>query len=277
MTMTLLRWARRPALLLGMSALASCSHNEPEPTPTGSITGQMAPVAAVGRLLGVVAIGGGTEYQASVDPVTGAFSLAVPSGIYQLKFTTAAPGGAPQPFPHWVTVTAVAGTTVTPAIPPITHDGIGRGLLRWALDGRQYTARAFIKVYGEGKYFNLWGRSEEFSPTADVKEVLLVLPQQTENGPLFAGTGTYPLGGPGRVTAFGQSTVYPTNEPVIYWNYLSTPATTPTGTVQLTRYDAERGLAVGTFAFNATWTTGALVGTPVPTAAVTNGEFDITF
>jgi hypothetical protein len=71
--------------------------------------------------------------------------------------------------------------------------------------------------------------------------------------------------------------VYPTNEPVVFWKYLSTRATTPTGTVQLARYDAERGLAAGTFAFNTTWTTGALVGTPAPTATVTNGEFDITF
>jgi hypothetical protein len=47
---------------------------------------------------------------------------------YHLKFTTAAPGGAPQPFPRWVTVTAVAGAAVMPAVPPITHDGIGRGL-----------------------------------------------------------------------------------------------------------------------------------------------------
>lgn len=213
----------------------------------------------------------------SHGPATGAFFLTVPPGTYQLKFTTGPLGGAPQPFPYWVTVTAVAGTTVTPAVPPITHDGIGRGTLRWTLDGKPYTARASIKVYGEGAYFNLWGRSEEFSPTSDVKEVTLVLPQQTERGPLFAGVGTYPLGGPGRVTAFGKSIVYPTNEPVIFWDYISTYAATPTGTAQLTRYDAERGLAVGTFAFNTTWTTGALVGTPAPTATVTNGEFDITF
>ena len=109
----------------------------------------------------------------------------------------------------------MAGTTVTPAIPPITHDGIGRGLLCWTLDGKQCMARAFIKVYGEGKYFNLWGRSEEFSPASDVKEVGLVLPEQTGRGPLFAGVGTYPLGGPGRVTAFGEFITYSTNQPVI--------------------------------------------------------------
>lgn len=275
MTIPLLRWAKQPALLLVLSGLAACSQEAP--APTGRITGQMAPVAAVGHLLGVVAIGGGTEYQGTVDPATGTFSLAVPPGTYRLKFTTVAPGGAPQQFPQGVAVTAVAGTVVTPAVPPITHDGIGRGLLRWTLNGKLYSARAFIKVYGEGKYFNLWGRSEEFSPTADVKEVSLVLPEQTEKGPLFAGVGTYPLGGLGRVTAFGQSTVYPTNDPVIFWNYVSTYAATPTGTAQLTRYDADRGLAAGTFAFNTTWTTGALVGTPAPTAVVTNGEFDITF
>ena len=226
---------------------------------------------------GWVAAAGGTEYPATVDQATGTFSLAVPPGIYYLKFTTMAPGGASQPFPYGVTVTAVAGTTATPLIPPITHDRIGRGTLRWTLDGKSYTARAFIKVYGEGKYFNLWGRSEDFSPTSDVKEVVLVLPEQTENGPLFAGVGTYPLGGAGRVTAFGQSTVYPTNDPVIHWDYKSTFAATPTGTAQLTRYDAERGLAAGTFAFNTTRTTGAGAGAPPPTATVTQGEFDITF
>lgn len=275
MLTTLPLWAKRPALLLFISGLAGCSHDAP--APVGSITGQMAPVAAVGRLVGVVAAGGGTEYSATVDPATGTFTLAVPPGSYQLKFTTVAPSGASQLFPYWIPVTAVAGTTVTPTIPPITHDRIGRGTLRWTLDGKLYTARAFIKVYGEGKYFNLWGRSEDFSPSADVKEVVLVLPEQTENGPLFAGAGTYPLGGPGRVRAIGQSTVYPTNDPVINWNYVSTYAATPTGTAQLTRYDAERGLAAGTFAFTTTWTTGALVGTPAPTATVTNGEFDITF
>ncbi|UOQ69157.1 hypothetical protein [Hymenobacter volaticus] len=275
MLVTLLRWAKRSTPLLLVCGLAGCSRDVP--VPMASITGQMAPVATVGRLVGVVAAGGGTEYPATVDFATGTFSLAVPPGTYQLKFTTAAPSGATQLFPQQVAVTAAAGTTVTPAVPLITHDRIGRGTLRWTLNGKSYTARAFIKVYGEGKYFNLWGRSEEFSSTADVKEIFLVLPEQTEQGPLFAGVGTYPLGGPGRVTAFGESIVYPTNDPVIFWHYRSPYAAAPTGTVQLTRYDAERGLAAGTFAFNTTWATGALVGTPAPTAAVTNGEFDITF
>ncbi|RZK33901.1 MAG: hypothetical protein EOO61_14500, partial [Hymenobacter sp.] len=66
MTITLLQWAKRPMLWLAISGLAGCSHDVP--TPTGSISGQMAPVAAVGHLLEVVAAGGGTEYQAQVDP-----------------------------------------------------------------------------------------------------------------------------------------------------------------------------------------------------------------
>ena len=133
-------------------------------------------------------------------------------------------------------------------------------------------ARAFIKVSGEGKYFNLWGRSEEFSPASDVKEVGLVLPEQIERGPLFAGVGTYPLGGPRRVTAFGEFITYPTNQPVIHLRYVSMYDFTPTGTAQLTRYDTERGLAAGTFAFNASWQSeGGGVGTPTPTGTVTNG------
>jgi hypothetical protein len=275
MNLTFGQRAAHLMLLLAISGLGGCSHDEP--IPTGSITGQMAPVADVGHLVGVVAVSGGTEHQAIVDPTTGAFFLSVPPGIYQLKFTTVPPGGAPQPFPRWVTVRVAAGTTVAPPIPPITHDGIGRGYLRWTLDGKQYTARAFIKVYGEGAYFNLWGRSEQFGPNSDVKEVALLLPQQTENGPLFAGAGNYTLGGLGRITAFGEVYTYPGNQPEISWRYVSTYATTPTGTAQLSRYDAEKGLATGTFAFGASWFTGALVGTPAPTVAVTNGEFDITF
>jgi hypothetical protein len=275
MTFALLPQSRQLALLFVLSGLTACSAETP--VPTGNVTGQMAPVAAVGRLTGVVALRGGTEYAASVDPTTGTFSLRVPPGTYQLKFNTVSASGVAQQFPYWVTVTAVAGTTVSPAIPPITHDRIGRGTLRWTLDGKLYTARAFIKVYGEGKYFSLWGRSEDFSPTSDVKEVSLVLPEQTENGPLFAGVGTYALGGPGRVRAVGQATMYPTNDPVINWNYVSTYAATPTGTAQLTRYDAAQGLAAGTFSFNTIWTTGAGVGTPAPMATVTNGQFDITF
>jgi hypothetical protein len=275
MIIPLRQWAKRSGCVLLLSGLAGCAKEVP--APSGSITGQMTPVAAVGRLVGVVAIGGGSEYPATIDPTTGAFSLAVPPGPYQLKFTTLAPNGAPQPFPYWVWVTAVAGTTVTPTVPPITHDRIGRGTLRWTLNGQPYTARSFIKVYGEGKYFNLLGQSEAFSPGAEVKEVFLVVPPETENGPLFTGVGTYALGGPGRVTAFGQSRVYPTNEPYIFWSYQSQYAAPPNGTIHLTRYDAERGVAAGTFSFNAVWSTGALVGTPPPTATVTNGEFDITF
>lgn len=275
MTISLFQRAKRPALWLTMSGLVACSHEAP--TPTGSISGQMAPVAAVGHLLAVVAAGGGTEYHAQVDPRTGAFSLAVPAGKYQLKFTTVAPGGTPQSFPQWVPVTVVAGTTVTPAIPPITHDGIGRGLLRWTLDGKQYTARSVIQLNGAGKYFRLWGRSEEFGAASDVKEVGLLVPEQTDNGPLFAGPGTYSLGGSGRITAYGDCFSYPTNRPEINWRYVSTHDVTPTGTAQLTRYDAERGIATGTFAFKASWSTGALLGTPAPTVTVTNGEFDLTF
>jgi hypothetical protein len=275
MIIPLRQWVKQAGRVLLLSGLVGCSHEVP--APSGNITGQMAPVATVGHLVGVVATGGGSEYPATVDPATGAFSLAVAPGTYQLKFTTLAPNGTTQPFPYWVWVTVVAGTTVTPTIPPITHDGIGRGTLRWTLNGKPYTARAFIKVYGEGKYFNLLGQSEAFSSTADVKEVLLVVPPETENGPLFTGVGTYALGGPGRVTAFGQSTVYPTNEPYIFWSYQSLYAAPPYGALQLTRYDAERGVAAGTFSFNAVWSTGARVGTPPPTATVTNGEFDITF
>lgn len=278
MTLPLLQWAKRPALWLAMSGLAGCSPDAP--APTGSISGQMAPVAAVGHLLGVVAHGGGTEYPARVDPLTGAFSVAVPPGFYRLTFTTVAPGGTPQPFPQGVPVTVVAGTTVTPDIPPITHDGIGRGLLRWILDGKPYTARSFIKVNGEGKYFRLFGRSEEFGAASDVKEVGLLVPERTDNGPLFAGIGTYPLGGIDRIMAYGDCYVYPTNQPEIDLRYISTRDFTPTGTAQLTRYDAERGIATGTFAFRATWSTGGVppgVPTQAPMVTVTGGEFDITF
>lgn len=219
--------------------IAACSRENP--SPNGTIRGAMPPVAGVVSATSVTATAAdGTVYTVTPDPQTGAFTFfSVPPGTYTLKFVTTAT--APDKFPVWVPVKVTAGTTVMPQIPPITHDGIGRGTLRWVLDGKPYTARAFIKVYGEGKYFTLWGRSENFSPTSDVKEVVLVLPEQTENGPLFVGVGTYPLGGSGRVTAFGQSTVYPTNDPVINWNYQSTYAATPTGTAHALRCGAGSG------------------------------------
>jgi hypothetical protein len=69
MTIPLRPWAMRSKLLLLLSGLAACSYEAP--VPSGSITGQMAPVATVGRLVGVVAAASGTEYPATVDPATG--------------------------------------------------------------------------------------------------------------------------------------------------------------------------------------------------------------
>lgn len=271
--------ARLPYFVLALGLLATSCARKEEAAPAGAITGTMAPVAGVGQLLKVTAIAADKpEYMATIDPQTGAFSFpALPPGRYVVKFsTTAAPD-----FPYWVTVDVVAGATATPPIPPITHDKIGRGTLKWTMNGKVYAATGFIKVYGEGDYFTLWGRSGSFDTAGEVRDVQLGLPERNEHGKLFAGVGTYLLGGTGRLTPTGQLYYYG-SRPEFFLEY-STPVYPPpaagpsSGIMRLTHYDAQQGAAVGTFEFEGIGMSGTGVsGAPVK-ATVTNGEFNITF
>lgn len=265
------------ALAFGLLA-TSCARKE-EAAPAGAITGTMAPVAGVGQLLKATAIAADkTEYAATLDSQTGAFNFpALPPGRYEVHFETT----AAKPFPYWVNTTVVAGTTATPPIPPVTHDKVGRGTLKWVMNGSAYAATGFIKVYGEGDYFILLGRSGSFATPGQVMEVQLVLPQQNEHGKLFAGSGNYLLGGTGRVTSSGEIGYYG-SRPGFSMNYTTPtyppPAAGPSsGIVRLTRYDAQQGAAAGTFEFEGPWSSGAAVPGAPGTATVTNGEFNITF
>lgn len=240
----------------------------------------MAPVAAVGSLLRVTATAAADKqaYTVTADARTGAFSFAaLPPGTYTLTFTTT----TADPFPLTVTASVVAGATAAPAIPPITHDGIGRGTMKWVVDGQPYAATAFIKVYGDGKYFNLWGRAGSFGAgNAPVSDIELILPQdfgqpEKQTHP-FAGAGTYALGGLGVVDPFGDCSVYPGNDFYRGVRYVSVGGSA-VGTLHLTRYDAQQGTAAGTFEYRALAMTGVITATTPAQVAVTGGEFDITF
>lgn len=184
------------------------------------------------------------------------------------------PGRHAQALPAVGPVTGVAsaGTRDTPAMPPLSHDGLGQGLLRCPLAGKRYTAQSFSPVKGTGTYFRLWGRSEQVAAAADVTEGGRRLPAQTDKGPLVAGVGTYPLGSSRRSTAEGDCLRQPTSRPAITWRYVSTRAVTPRGSAQRTRYDAEPGMATRAFAFTASWSMGALRGTPAPRSSVAKGK-----
>jgi hypothetical protein len=233
----------------------------------------MAPVAGVGQLLKVTAIAADkTEYTATLDPQTGAFSFpTLPPGRYTVKFsTTAAPD-----FPYWVITEVVAGATATPPIPLITHDGIGRGTFKWVMNGKPYSATDFIKVNDRLTSVDIRARAGSFSTSAEVHEAGLALLKNDGKG--FVGVGTYPLGtlGPG-MPCYGTYTYYGAS-PMYFTDYTSYTAGTPSGQAIFTRYDAEQGVAVGTFAFDAGFPSGTGAPGAPNQVAVTRGEFSITF
>lgn len=264
--------ARLPYFVLALGLLATACTRKEEAAPAGAITGTMAPVAGVGQLLKVTAIGPDkTEYTATPDPQTGAFSFpTLPPGRYTVKFsTTAAPD-----FPYWVTTEVVAGTTATPPIPPITHDKMGRGTFKWLMNGKAYSANGFIKVQDNWISVDIWARAGIFGTSAEVQEVSLALLKN--DGKAFVGVGTYPLGGGGPALYYGNYTYYGTN-PAVFTDYTTPRAGTPVGQAAFTRYDAEQGIAAGTFAFDAAWPSGTGAPGAPNQVAVTRGEFNITF
>jgi hypothetical protein len=258
-------------LALGLLA-SSCNHKE-EAAPAGGITGTMAPVAGVGQLLKVTAIAADkTEYTATPDPQTGAFSFpTLPPGKYTVKFsTTAAPD-----FPYWVNTEVVAGATATPPIPPITHDKIGRGTFKWTMNSKAYSATSFIKVSDTFTAVDIQARAGSFGTSAEVQEVYLALLRNDGKG--FVGVGTYALGtlGPG-MPCYGNYTYYGAS--LMYFvDYRTYTAAVPSGRTTFTRYDGEQGIATGTFAFDAAWPSGTGAPGAPSQVAVTQGEFDITF
>lgn len=264
--------ARLPYCALALGLLATSCARKEEAAPSGAITGTMAPVAGVGQLLKVTAIGPSkTEYTATLDPQTGAFSFpALPPSRYEVHFETT----AAKLFPSWVNTTVVAGTTATPQIPPITHDGVGRGTMKWVMNGKAYSATGFIKVQDNWTSVNIWAQAGIFGTSVEVQEAGLVLLKYDGKG--FVGVGTYPLGGVGPQFCYGTYTYYGAN-PTVYTDYRTHPSGAPAGQATFTRYDAEQGIATGTFAFDAVWPSGTGAPGAPGQAAVTRGEFDITF
>lgn len=265
--------ARLPYFVLALGLLATSCARKEEAAPSGAITGTMAPLAGVGQLLKVTAIAADkTEYSATLDLQTGAFSFpTLPPGKYTVKFsTTAAPD-----FPYWVNTEVVAGTTATPPIPPITHDKIGRGTFKWTMNGKAYVATGFIKVKDTSTAVDIQAQSGSFGTSAEVQEVGLALLRNDGKG--FVGVGTYSLGtlGPG-MPCYGTYTYYGAS-PMYFMDYISYTAPTPSGQATFTRYDAEQGIATGTFAFDAALPSGTGAPGAPNQVAVTRGEFDITF
>ncbi|MGI4863276.1 MAG: hypothetical protein ACRYFZ_05085 [Janthinobacterium lividum] len=266
---------RRAYLALAVSLLAVSCTRKDDAAPTGAIAGTMAPAAGVGRLLSASAIAADkTTYTATPDAQTGAFNFpALPPGRYEVHFTTT----AAKDFPNWVVTTVVAGATATPRIPLITHDNIGRGTMKWAVGGKAYAATEF-KVYQSAPSFSFLGRVGSLGTAADAGEVGLLVPEGNAQYTGFAGVGTYQLGGgaqplppAGYYTYYAGGTALPAAE------YMTPPAGVPTGSLHLTRFDAELGIATGTFDFTGLNTGGSSTASLPNQVAVSQGEFDITF
>jgi hypothetical protein len=265
-------------MLLSCGLLAACSRDKDEVAPASTIAGAIPPVAGIGSALSVrVTAADGTSYSATPDPQTGNFSLPVPAGTYTLTFVTTL--STPNSFPARIPVTVLAGGTATPTLPPLTHDNVVRGRMRWTINGTSYAASwlngqfSDRGIYSASKgYLYLYGQAGKLDTSPTVTSVFLVLPEASRNGMIFTGPGTYPLGGDDS-GSFAEYTDYVGGKQSGYTRY-STPyyLTAPTGTLHLTRYNYELGVAAGTFEFTAPAsanTTGQ--------RTITQGEFDITF
>jgi hypothetical protein len=236
----------------------------------------MAPNASAGKLLSVTATAPNKqEYMATVDALTGSFVFnGLPPGTYVLTFSTT----ATKEFPCSVTTTVVAGATATPPIPLITHDNVARGALRWTVDGQAYSATDLLKIYSVGSGFSILGQSGMFDKSKAVNQVSLFVPEENENGKVFAGAGTYGLGGAGRVMPTGLVSYFLNGNGYLSIDYFTINAGSATGTLRLARYDAEQGIAAGTFEFKTLGTNGSVPPPNLPTqVTVSQGEFDITF
>jgi hypothetical protein len=268
---------RSVKVFLGVGLLtAACSHDKV--APNGAIAGAIPPVVGVGSATSVTATAAdGTAYTATPNAQTGAFTLPLPAGTYTLTFITTL--SAPHTFPAQIPVTVAAGATTTPALPPLTHDNVKRGLLRWTVNGTTYTANwlngqfSDRGLFSDSKgYFYLSGTAGEFNKSPEVAEVFLVLPEAGRKGVIFVGPATYTLGGE-EAGSYGQFTYYAGGTLAGFSRY-STPtySSTPTGTLRLTRYDANQGVAIGTFEFVA-----AADANTTGQRSITNGEFNVTF
>lgn len=266
-------------LLLSVLAISifisACSHDTV--VPSGTISGVIPPVAGVGSATSVsVTAADGTVHTVTPDAQTGAFTFSLPAGAYTLTFTTLS---APNTFPARIPVTVTAGATTTPTLPPLTHDGKVRGVMRWKLDGASYEStslkglirnEAFVIPNGKGSLF-LEGRLDSAN---SLSLISVAVREGDAMGAFFMGPGRYNLGilssNLNSLISWGHYTYYEYtngNSPAQYETIPNAPAST----LQLNRFDATQGVATGTFEFVA----AAYSGTGQ--RIITNGEFEVTF
>ncbi|MBF9220956.1 carboxypeptidase regulatory-like domain-containing protein [Hymenobacter ruricola] len=242
----------------------SCSRDAV--APSGAVVGALAPVAGVGSITAVTATAAdGHTYTATPD-AQGNFSFpTLPPGTYTLTFSTNTSTSSPWRIP----VTVVAGSTTTAQVPVLTHDNVVRGKMSWTLNGTTYSATEFGGKFGP--YLYLRGSYKAAGAPAQWNDVFLVIPEENKQGKIFAGPGTYPLG-VSEAGAFAEFTTYPNGPLASFSRYVTYSVGAPVGTVTLTRYDAEQGIATGRFEFVADANANA-----TGQVAVTNGSFEVTF
>ena len=237
-------------------------------SPEGALVTTISPVGGVNTVTATAA--DGHSYSAVPDVRTGIFSFpALPAGSYTLAFAQLPPYNTPGK----VAVTVVAGTTTTPVLIPISHDGILRGTVRWILRDTVYTATQLrgqlssTYVFLTGSYVTPNGGPGAY---ANACEIFLSIPDEDSHGKVFHGAGTYSLGPQDYPLATYRYFSVGYNGPPR--SYLTPAAGTPVDTITLTRFDSQAGVLTGTFDFVADARTSV-----AGKITVTQGSFDLTF
>jgi hypothetical protein len=269
MATSLRSWFHLGSLLVLASWVGGACSRDQTATPTGALTGTLPPLVGVGSATRVtLTAADGQSYTTTPTAQTGTFSFpSLPAGNYLLTFST--PLYAT--FPVQVPVVIKAGSTTTPALPALTHDGKVRGTMRWTLGGITYNASQFLGLLNSS--FVLTGiYTTGPVATTMTSDISLSLPEADDVGPIFAGAGNYPFG-LRRIGSSGQYTYYAAGTQAAFVRYLTPRFGQQTGLIALTRFDVTQGIASGTFSFTAT-DGGALNTSQV---VLSNGIFEVTF
>lgn len=238
-------------VLLASTLLSGCKKDEAATPATGSLSGTVSPVGSITQ---VTASGGGI-FPATLNPTTGAFSLAnLAPGQYTLSFTAANGYNA---VPNR-TISVVAGQNTAVGTVQAVSDGIVKGgTMSWTVNGQTYTAtnvtgsvdRQNIKVF----YIN-----GESTSGAQVDAVSLAVATS------FNGVGNYNLN-----TAYSNAIYQRITGGVTAFTYqcAGNGSVMGSGSLLVTQYDETTGMAAGTFGFVGTSGTSS--------ATITNGTFSI--
>ena len=181
-------WPRVIGGALALSYCVTACRREDAP-PAGAVVATISPGGSV-----TATAADGRAYAAVPDAQTGTFAFpALPAGLYTLSFAQK----APYRTPGTVAVTVVAGTTTTPVLVPISHDGVVRGNLRWTVRDTTYTANVLNdqlsshSVLLSGLYAPALAGP---NPYAQARELSFALTEVWHQQAIFHGVGTYPLG-----------------------------------------------------------------------------------